>query len=223
MVLTTATPKTPRKRAVSRAKPAAAEAKPRNGSKHDDKLDTILRTAAQLFAENGYEASSLDMLADRMGMHKATLYHYIEGKEWILLQCLLRSFGDVDEVMQRIQDKSVPVMERLRYFLVHLALAQNNDFGRCFALVGSQALDKIPGGEVRKYQKRLDQAVRDLVLEGIDSGSIRPCDPALVSAMMFGALNWVPRWLKPKHGMSVEQVAEGFCEILVQGIGRPAA
>lgn len=196
-------------------------------AKHEDKLITILRTAAKLFSEHGYEATSLDMVADRMGMHKATLYHYIEGKEWILLQCLLRSFGDLEEVMQHIQDSSRPALERLRYFVKHLARAQTNDFGKCFAMVGAQPLNRVPGGEIRKFQKRLDSAVRALLTEGMQDGSIRDCNPALTSALLFGAFNWVPRWLSPKSSVTVDDVSDGFWDIIVRGIrsekgGKPA-
>src|SRR5690606_6559271 len=155
------------------------------------------RTAAQLFAENGYEATSLDTIADQLGMHKATLYHYVSSKESILYECLVLSFGDLEEVIQRMQDRSVPVLQRLRYFARSLATAQNNDFGRCQVLVGSRPLDIRPDGEIRKFQRKLDATLRSLVTEGIADGTIRPCNPGLFASMLFGAMNWVPRWFDP--------------------------
>src|SRR5207245_344487 len=101
------------------------------GVRHDDKHTAILRAAARLFADNGYEATSLDMIADQLGMHKATLYHYVDSKESILYQCLVLSFGDLDEVMKSMADRSVAPLERLRMFCRSLASAQNSDFGRC--------------------------------------------------------------------------------------------
>lgn len=186
--------------------------------KHEDKLTAILRVAAQLFAENGYEATSLDSIAERLGMHKATLYHYIESKESILYQCLVRSFEDLESVIERTGDRSVPVLERLRDFATQLAHAQNNDFGRCLAMVGSKPVDQVPGGVIRKFQKRLDTTVRSLILEGIADGSIRPCNPGLASAMLFGALNWVPRWYRVDGKLSVDQIADAFMDIFADGV-----
>jgi AcrR family transcriptional regulator len=191
------------------------------GVRHDDKRTAILRTAAQLFAAHGYEATSLDMIADQLGMHKATLYHYVDNKVSILYQCLVMSFGDLDSVMKSMEDRSIPVLERLRMFVRSLALAQNNDFGRCLVLVGSRPLDMMPGGEIRQFQRRLDNTVRALITEGIADGSIKPCHPGLFSALLFGALNWVPRWYSETGKLDVSEVVDTFMEMLIHGIATP--
>lgn len=158
------------------------------------------------------------MIADAVGIHKATLYHYIKSKEEVLYQCLISSFEDLEEVIQEIQDTSVPVLERLRYFCMHLAQAQNNDFGRCLVLVGSRPLEADASQGIRDFQITLDNAVRQLVTEGIETGEIRPCDPAMVSALLFGTLNWVPRWYHPEGRYSLEEIVDIFLDLLIQGI-----
>jgi AcrR family transcriptional regulator len=214
-------------RTSTAAAPAAAPAAPRKGTtaarrngfgvKHGDKRTAILRTAAQLFAEKGYEATSLDNIAERMGMHKATLYHYVDNKESILYQCLILSFGDLDEVIEATKDRSVPVLDRLRAFVRSVAVAQNNDFGRCQVLVGARPLE-TQGTDIRKFQRRLDNTVRDLLTEGIADGTIKPCKPGMFSALLFGALNWVPRWHSQDGKLTIPQVADTFMDMLVDGI-----
>lgn len=216
-------PSTTVKSSRTSAKTLATRRKSSTGSKHDDKLTAILRTAAQLFAVNGYESTSLDMIADQLGMHKATLYHYVSNKESILYQCLVKSFGDLDEVMKRMEDRSIPVLERLRWFVRSLAKAQNNDFGRCQVLVGSRPLDAGTSDEIRLFKQRLDVTVRSLITEGIADGSIKPCHPGMFSAMLFGAMNWVPRWHKEDGKYSIEDVADTFMDMLTQGIASKRA
>jgi AcrR family transcriptional regulator len=208
--------------AVARVGPrgrAASSRKGAPGAKHEDKRTAILRTAAQLFAEKGYEATSLDNIAERLGMHKATLYHYVDNKESILYQCLVLSFGDLDAVIEKTKDRSIPVLERLRYFARSLAVAQNSDFGRCLVLVGSRPLEMVQSGDIRQFQRRLDATVRNLVTEGIADGTLKPCNPAMFSALLFGALNWVPRWHSDGGKLSIQQVADTFMDMLVDGIG----
>lgn len=178
----------------------------------------ILRTAAELFASHGYESTSLDTIGERLGMHKATLYHYFPNKEAILHQCLLASFADLDTVIARMKDRTVPLVDRLRLFVRSLAAAQNNVFGRCLVLVGDRPLDLVPGGEIRKFQRLLDSALRDLVAEGQASGLFRTYPRGMVNAMLFGALNWVPRWHRPDGPLTVEQVADAFVDILTAGV-----
>lgn len=213
---------TPETTASTALLPAAPVRKRRtsaaSGARHDDKRIAILRTAAQLFAKNGYEATSLDMIADQLGMHKATLYHYIDNKESILYQCLVTSFGDLESVVQRMADRSTPVLQRLRLFAHSLAHAQNNDFGRCLVLVGFRPLDIAPGGEIRKFQRRLDDTVRNLITEGIADGSVKPCHPGLFSSMLFGSLNWVPRWYSDDGKLDIDHIVDAFMDMLTTGI-----
>ena len=188
------------------------------GVRHEDKRIAILRTSAQLFATYGYEATSLDVIADKLGMHKATLYHYIKSKDEVLYQCLIKSFEDFDQVQEKMQDRSVPVVDRLREFAISLSHAQNNDFGRCLVLVGSRPLEQMASKDIRKFQTRLDTTVRNLVTEGIASGAFRPCNPGLVSAMLFGTLNWVPQWYKQEGRLSIDEIAGSFVDMLTHGI-----
>jgi AcrR family transcriptional regulator len=211
------------KSAPSVAAPPAAVSPPGRkrrapGQKHEDKRIAILRMAAQLFAENGYDTTSLDAIADGVGIHKATLYHYLPNKETILYQCLLASFEDLDVEIAAMRDRSVPVLDRLRRFVRSLARAQNGDFGRCLVLVGERPLALAPGGKIKEFQRRLDMAVRELTMEGVLSGQLRPVDPGLVSAMLFGALNWVPRWFRPDKRLSLDEVADAFVDMLALGV-----
>lgn len=209
----------PRKRVVAAVvKSARGRPKASLGAKHEDKRVSILRTAAQLFSVHGYEATSLDMISEQLGMHKATLYHYIHSKEEVLYQCLVKSFEDLDQVIEKMADRSVPVLTRLRQFAISLSHAQNNDFGRCLVLVGSRPLELMASDSIRKFQRRLDTTVRDLVTEGIASGEIRPCHPGLVSAMLFGMLNWVPQWYKSGGALALDQVVDNFIDMLTGGI-----
>lgn len=189
--------------------------------RHEDKRTAILRTAAQLFAQNGYESTSLDHIADVLGMHKATLYHYVDNKESILYLCLLQSFGDLEDVIGNMGDRTIPVLERLRHFVHRLAIAQNSDFGRCLVLVGLRPLEASPGGEIRKFQRRLDATVRALITEGIAEGVFVSCNPSLFSALLFGALNWVPRWYDQRGRLSIDEVVDAFMDVLIHGIARP--
>lgn len=192
------------------------------GAKHEDKKISILRTAAQLFSAHGYEATSLDMISDQLGIHKATLYHYIHSKEEVLYECLVRSFENLDQVIEKMNDRSIPVLARLREFAVSLSHAQNNDFGRCAVLVGLRPLEGMASDNIQKFQRRLDTTVRNLVTEGIAAGELRPCNPGLVSAMMFGMLNWVPQWYQSSGSLGLDEVVNSFLDMLTQGIAVPA-
>ncbi|RZJ23833.1 MULTISPECIES: TetR/AcrR family transcriptional regulator [unclassified Acinetobacter] len=192
--------------------------RPSTDARHEDKRLLILMTAAELFSTLGYEATSLDLIAEHVGIHKATLYHYISNKESILYDCLQLSFKDLDDILLEMKDKEVCVFDRLRKFARLLAVAQNNVFGRCLVLVGARPLDIGSGEQIKSFQRRLDLTVRELIQEGIADGKIKPCSPGMFSAMLFGALNWVPRWYKEDHELNVSEIADMFMDTFIDGI-----
>lgn len=193
-----------------------------HGPRHVDRRETILRTAARLFAERGFEGTSLDAVADELGMHKATLYHYINSKQEVLYQVLVQSFGDLDEVIVAVQDRGLPVVDRLRHFALALARAQNNEYGRCLAMVGARPLEGTASQKIRDFQRKLDVTVRGLVQEGMTTGELKACDPGLVAAMLFGTLNWVPHWYRPDGRLTLDQIVKDFVDMLVRGIAGDA-
>lgn len=199
-------------------KPKPARLRKGVTKRHDDRLNQILMTAALEFAEHGYENTSLEIISGRLGMHKATLYHYVSGKEEILYLCQLRSFANLAEVTEQMKDKTLSVIERLRLFVHNLARAQNTVYGRCLLMVGSKPLAEAAGGEIRKFQRQLDEIVRDLLREGMANGELRTLDPTLTSAMLFGALNWVPRWYNPTGRYTVDDISRAFFDVFESGI-----
>lgn len=187
-------------------------------ARHEDKKLLILTTAAELFATLGYEVTSLDLIAEHVGIHKATLYHYISNKESILYECLQLSFKDLNAIMDEMKNTDICVFVRLRKFTLSLALAQNNIFGRCLSIVGPRPLGKESSEEIKNFQDNLDHIVRDLIAEGVKDGKIKPCAPSLVSAMLFGAFTWVPRWYKEDGKLSLEEIANLYTDILIDGV-----
>ncbi|MDM1243881.1 TetR/AcrR family transcriptional regulator [Acinetobacter indicus] len=199
-------------------KPKPRKRRANTEARHEDKRLLILKTAAELFATQGYEATSLDLIAEHVGIHKATLYHYITNKETILYECLLTSFKDLDILIEEMKNTEVCVFDRLRKFATQLAIAQNNVFGRCLILVGARPLDSGSGNEIKDFQRRLELTVRELVEEGIADGKIKPRSSRLFSAMLFGALNWVPRWYKEGRGEDITEIVDVFMSTLIDGI-----
>lgn len=203
---------------ISTKKDSSASALGRPDDKHNDRLEQILLVSARLFSEKGYVSTSLQDIADGVGIHKATLYHYIDSKDSILFQCLSRSFADLDALEVRLHASELPVLERLRLFVRCLAVAQNSEFGRCLILIGLRPLESQSSKEVRGFQRRLDKIVRDLIHEGIRLGVIRDCSPKLASAFLFGALNWVPQWYEPNGPLKLATIIEEFISFLELGL-----
>ena len=73
----------------------------------------------------------------------------------------------------------------------------NSGLGNRTSVMEEQALEPEDRAKLVRQRDKFERALRALVREGIEDGSIVPCDPKLVIFVILGALNWVPKWFKP--------------------------
>jgi TetR/AcrR family transcriptional regulator len=71
---------------------------------------------------------------------------------------------------------------------------------------------------VIQKRDRYERGVRELVKAGIAAGEFAPCDVALVTRAMLGAVNWTARWYRPDGRQTVEQIADALADYLVKGL-----
>ena len=93
------------------------------------------------------------------------------------------------------------------------------DFGRCLILVGEDPLPKDARKDLRALKGRIDKRFRSVIAEGIEDGSIRPCDPKMAAFAAAGALSWIARWYDPRGPLSPQELADQMIDLLVHGVG----
>jgi AcrR family transcriptional regulator len=183
--------------------------------------DRILRTAADLFRERGYRASTLDHIAARLGMSKASLYTHFRAKEEMLaaisretiegfsreLGLVLRSGLSPEDKLRRI------VREHVRFVIAN----------RSFLTVFFSEEANLPARFARALaaqKDRYDKAVEAMVAEGIRRGVFRDIPPRLVVFGLLGMLNWLYKWYNPRGGWSAEEISAAFLSLVEGGLVR---
>ncbi len=180
------------------------------------KREAVLRTAAQLFNEKGYAASTLDEVAERLGVSKPTVYYYVQSKDAILFECVrtgLELLRDAirDAAGGRAIDKLGAAMRRYVEIVTM-------DFGMCVIRVGEDPLPPDSQLQLRRIKAELDQEFRTLIAQGIAEGSIAPCDPKLAAFTVGGALSWIGRWYRPGGGLTPGAIADQSIALLTHGL-----
>jgi AcrR family transcriptional regulator len=178
----------------------------------------ILRTAARLFNERGFYATSLNDLATLLNVTKPSLYYYVKSKDDILLQILHHAMGQIEPAITLAEETGSNGLEKLRIFVGSYVQVLTGDFGKCLVLSGTTPLDPDSRSQVAPAFRRIDQAVRGMIAAGIDDGSIAACDPKLAAFSLFGTLHWMTSWFRADGELSADDVGERLFAIFREGL-----
>jgi AcrR family transcriptional regulator len=184
----------------------------------ESKREAVLKTAAQLFLEKSYGRTSMNDVADRLNITKPALYHYFHNKEEILVECYRLGTGLIEDILNEIADHCGTGLEKVQAFIYSYANVMTVNFGRCVMRLDDADLSADALIEVRKYKRKIDRRLRSFIQEGVDDGSIMPCDPKIAAFSIAGALNWICHWYEPEGALSAEEIATQFSRTLTLGL-----
>jgi AcrR family transcriptional regulator len=184
----------------------------------DEKREAVLRTAVQLFLEQGYRRATLNEVAERLNITKPALYNYFRGKEDILFECCALGQERVDEVISEINAGGGTGLAKLRKLIRAYAGVMTTDYGASLVRFDTRDLTDKNSKIVRAAKKSIDLTFRNYIAEGIADGSIKPCSAKLAAFAIAGSLNWIGHWFQRGGEMSAEAVANEFAVRLTEGL-----
>lgn len=180
--------------------------------------DRILEEAARLFTEKGYEATSVQDIAQALGLSKAALYHHFRGKEEILLEISLLALEGLlraGEEALRVED---PKEALLRFMEAHARYLEENYAFFVGMLQGMQSLSPENRARTVVLRDRHEANLREILRRGVAQGAFRPVDVALAGRAVLSMLNWMIRWFRPGGPLRAEEVARGYFDLILKGL-----
>lgn len=184
------------------------------------KRQAVLSTAAQLFNERGFAATSLDDIAARLHVSKPTLYYYVKNKDEILLSCVRQGLNMTLEGIEASRLAGGNALDQLRACMSVYGHIVTQPFGMCLIRVGDEQVPAESRKELRRMKSAIDQEFRRLVAQGVQEGVIAPCDPKIAAFMIAGALSWIGRWYQPDGTYSVQEILDQSMALLLSGVLR---
>jgi len=184
------------------------------------KREAVLRAAADLFNEKGFHSTSIDDVAQQLHVTKPTIYHYVENKDDILYQCIRLGIEATRKAVGEAARGDGPARERLRAAMRAHARIAARDFGMCVIRVGENSLTSERRNRIRRLRRDVDHVYRSLIREGIDEGSLAPCDPKIASFTIAAAIAWISRWYHADGPLSVDDIADQCVDLLMNGLAR---
>ncbi|HWI64672.1 MAG TPA: TetR/AcrR family transcriptional regulator [Symbiobacteriaceae bacterium] len=184
-----------------------------------NKQAEIVAAAVRLFHEKGFHATSMQDIADAVGLQKGSLYHYISGKEDLLAEIMMEAIGRYNGKLSEIRALDLPVRQRLELAVRHhlMGIAENISMLTIF-LRESYALPPEQAERIAQESARYNEMFEELYMEGVSAGAARNLDPRLVSRTLLGACNWFYRWYRPEGPQRLDDLANSVVDILFHGI-----
>ncbi len=183
-----------------------------------DKREAVLRTAAQVFNEKGYMATTLDEVAERLNVTKPTLYYYVKSKEEILYECVRIGLTMVQDAITEVGATGGSAVDKLVAAMHKYTEIVTMDFGMCVIRVGEDPLPPESQRKLRRIKAGIDREFRELIRQGIEEGSIAPCDPKIAAFTLAGALSWIGRWYRPGGPLTPDDIAQQCIALLANGL-----
>lgn len=184
------------------------------------KVARIRDIAIMQFCHHGYASSSLQDIAKLAEMHKATLYHYFESKEYLLAHILDFAHDQITDIIDRVRALEANPIERLRA-LLELQLCwylDNIELARVtfheWTNVGEDLIEAQTERR-RIYDNFLRSLIRDVQSEGYFQGQ----NVSLAANYIIGAMNAAPAWYARDGSLDPEEVAVLYADMSLRTLG----
>jgi len=164
-----------------------------------ERSEQVYAAALRLFREKGYHATSMQDIAAAVGLYKGSLYHYIGGKQDLLVQVFERAMGALIAEVERIAaDTSLPPSTQVRLVVAaHVEAVSSNLDALTVYLHEWRALGGDAFATVRAQRERYSLLVSEIVRRGVRLGEFDTPDVKIATFGVLGMCNWLCQWYHP--------------------------
>ena len=182
---------------------------------YDEKLESILRTAAGIFAGKGYHQASIRDIARATGVSLSGLYYYFNSKEELLFLIQDHAFGTLLNNLERLLATEADPQRRLRVLMEnHLRYFMANTAEMKVLSHESESLTGDFRRRVNAKKRRLTELAMEILRELRPDGGV---DLRVATFAMFGMMNWLYNWHRPEVDVPIEKLVDDMYRIFVEG------
>jgi AcrR family transcriptional regulator len=193
----------------------------RKTAQNNERLAEIYRTAAQIILRKGYDATSINDIANALGMTKAGLYHYINGKKELLFDIMNFGLDELDEEVVTPAASIADPSARLRFIVASHARLVTRGQGAITILVDEiTALTPAQNRKITRRKREYFDRLRELLNELKAKGNLQDLDTTAATFSLLGMVNWLSRWFRHDGSLTEDQVAEQMVRIALHGLLR---
>ena len=188
------------------------------GANFEERRRIILQEAARAYNDNGVQNTTLDDVAARLGVTKPALYHYVPGRDEMIRQCLAVSMEEHGKTLDDAAKMDGTGLEKLRFVFERWATAATTDFGRAIVLIEVHSLSEQAREKHLEAHRLILHRVAGIIEEGIADGSIKKCNPAVMTLGLMGIFNSPARWFRADGPLGIKEVVAELISLMEHGV-----
>lgn len=181
----------------------------------------ILQSAATLFGRQGYRQTSMQQIADDVGLLKGSLYHHYQSKQEILFEI---TRGPLEGLVQQATSIAATSMtprkkvsEAIRSHITSLDRSYPH-----LMVVTAETDDSLPAGirnDIARLRREYQTVWEAIITEGLADGSFRsPGSAGVLVNLILGSINWMHRWYVPDGALDADEVSTVLSAMVLHGI-----
>ncbi|MDQ3963804.1 MAG: TetR/AcrR family transcriptional regulator [Actinomycetota bacterium] len=187
---------------------------------HSPRRAEMVAVAARLFSERGYHGTSMQHLAEALGLQRGSLYAHIGSKEELLFDVVNEGADRFIERGERARDMNALATVRLRRLLVgHIETAIEHLNAATVFLNEWRYLSPELKELVQAKRDHYETLVRAIINDGIAAGDFRTdANVRFAARLVLSAGNWTYAWYRPGGELGPTEIGERFAELIVRGL-----
>jgi AcrR family transcriptional regulator len=182
--------------------------------------ERVLDAAVELFAQQGYDGTSVSQVIARAGVAKGGFYHHFASKEALLYEVYGDLIGRQLEGMDGILGQGLPPAETLRALILDLVTSTAESARP--ALVFWREMNRLDDertAQYRRARRRYHDTVRRLIRDAQTAGEFAAVASAdTVTFTIFGFVNELPLWYRPTGRKRPAQLADELADLVLAAL-----
>lgn len=180
----------------------------------------FLRAGSMMFNQRGYMGTSLDEIASQLDVTKGAFYYHIKNKEDLLFQCFKRTLELENQMIDMASETGDDGARKIELTLRYLFNIQHNDEGPLIRYRSLPSMNPDHRQKILEMTEGTSDRIGTLIADGIDDGSIRDVDPAIIENVIAGAVDAMPGISRRMRFSDNSQVSAQYLQLFFNGISK---
>lgn len=194
--------------------------RPKLRARYDERRRAVVGAAARVFAQKGYHEASIDDLVAATGLQRGGLYHYIGGKQDLLLsihdELMSPLLEQAEQVVAAAEGPEPALRDLMRVWVEHVA--SHRDHMTVFT-EERRLLESDPGWDgAREARERFRYLLAGVLSDGVRSGAFVVPDEDMAVYAILGVVNYMSVWLDPAGRLAPAEIADRCVSLVIDGI-----